>query len=182
MRLRLLFALLLGALAAAPVALADNYLKNADFKTGSQAWRGDGKAAYLKPDGTEGSESDPGAVPVMRLALSKGQPHAVFQEFTPRNAPGKLIIKLEVYAAIDFKRSVRTTDYQTEDSWPVPMNDFMVRVMPDYFQQTYDLKPGQWTKIEATLGSLIPADDRAILFLIPPGEGVVYLKAVSVTP
>src|SRR5580693_7739441 len=112
--------------ATASLALCDNYLKNTDFKEGSQCWRGDGQAAFLKPDGTEGEEGDPGAVPVIRVALSKGQLHSVFQEFQTADAPGKLHIKVEVYASVDFKRSNRASDYQTDDYMPMPNTDFMI--------------------------------------------------------
>ena len=79
-------------MSAASFALSDNYFKNGDLKEGSQGWHGDGRAAFLKPDGTEGDENDPGAVPVLRIALTRGQPRAIFQEFSPKDAPGKLHI------------------------------------------------------------------------------------------
>ena len=128
-------------------AIGDNYFKNADFKEGSQAWRGDGKAAFLKPDGTEGSEDDPGVIPVIRLSLSKGQAHSVYQEFQPQDAPGRLRIKVEVYASIDFKRSSHASDYATDDVMTIPNDDFGVRILPDYFQQPFHLVPGKWTKV-----------------------------------
>jgi hypothetical protein len=166
--------------AMASFALCDNYLKNADFKEGSQLWRGYGQATFLKPDGTEGSEDDPGAVAVIRLALSKNMVRTVFQEYNAQDAPGKVDIKVQVYASLDFKRSNRATDYDTDDNMPV--TDFMFRYLPDGFQQASDLKPGAWVTVAGTLNSPAPSTDRALVFMVPPGDGVIYIKNPSVTP
>jgi hypothetical protein len=164
----------------ASLALCDNYLKNADFKEGSQLWRGDGQAAFLKPDGTEGSENDPGAVPVIRLTLSKGQRRSVFQEFQMKDAPNKLHFKVQVYASVDFKRSTHASDYESDDY--IPNADFVFRFMPDYFQQTANLKPDEWVTVQGTWTSPTPSDGRAVYFIVPPGEGTIYIKNPSVTP
>jgi len=167
-------------LGMASLALCDNYLKNADFKEGSQLWRGDGQAAFLKPDGTEGSENDPGAVPVIRVALSKGQARDVYQEFQTRDVPGKLHFKVQVYASIDFKRSNHASDYQSDG--PMPNTDFMIRSLPEYYEQTAKLKPGEWVTVEGTWTSPMSSDNRTVYFMVPPGEGVIYIKNPSVTP
>ena len=164
----------------ASLGLADNYLKNTDFKEGSQLWHGDGQGAFLKPDGTEGSEDDPGAIPVIRIPLTKTQVHTVFQDFSTHDAPGKLHITLQVYASLDFKRSKVASDYQTDDG--MPNADFLLRYLPDYFEQTAKLKPGEWVTVQATYSSPQPLEDRRICFMVPPGEGVVYFKNPSVTP
>ena len=166
----------------APLALCDNYLKNADFKSGSQMWRGDGQAAFLKLDGSEGTENDAGAIPVIRLALAKGQTHSVYQEFHPHDAPSQLVITVEIYASPDFKRSQHSSDYQTDDWFPMPNRDFTIRLLPDYYQHSADLKPGEWVTVEGTWSYLTPADDRGVYFVVPPGDGVVYIKNPSVTP
>jgi hypothetical protein len=160
-------------------ALCDNYLGNADFKEGSQLWRGDGQAAFLRPDGTEGSEGDPGAVPVIRVALLKGRVRTVYQEFHTGGAPGKLQIKVEIYASVDFKRSNRARDYQTYDY--MPNTDFMMRMLPDYFEKTSELKPDEWVTVEGVCTSPMAGDNRSLYFIVPPGEGVIYIKNPSVT-
>jgi hypothetical protein len=164
----------------ASLALSDNYLKNADFKEGSQLWRGDGQAAFLKPDGTEGSETDSGVIPVIRLALSKGQARAIFQEFHPKDAPSRLHIQVQVYASIDFKRSKHASDYRADDS--MPNTDFLIRFLPDYYEKMADLKPGEWVTVQGTSMSSMPSDDRSVYFMVPPGDGVIYIKNPSVTP
>ncbi len=183
MRLLSRFILVAGLLVGmAPLAWCgnNNYLKNADFKEGSQIWRGDGQAAFLKPDGTEGSEGDPGAIPVLRLALSNGQARAVFQEFYPHDAPRKLKFKVQVYASIDFKRSNRASDYQSEDN--MPNADFLIRFLPDYFEHTASLKAGEWVTVTGSWDAMMASDDRALYFMVPPGEGVIYIKNPSLTP
>jgi hypothetical protein len=161
------------------VVLHADYLKNTDFKEGFQLWRGDGQAAFLNPDGTEGSEGDPGVIPVIKITLAKGHTHAVFQEFDAKDAPSKLHVKVEVYASADFKRSNRASDYNTDDF--MPNTDFAVRLMPDYYQQSSDLKPGQWVTVKYTWMSPTPADQRAVYFIVPPGDGTVYIRNPSVS-
>jgi hypothetical protein len=181
MRSFLLLVLATGlSMVIAPLALGDNYLKNADFKEGSQMWRGDGQQAFLKPDGTEGQDGDPGVTPVIRVNLSPGQRRVVYQEFQVHDSPATLHIKLDVYASIDFKRSTRADDYASDD--PMPNTDFMVRLVPEYFQQTFDtVKPGEWVTLKADWSSPQATEDRAIYYFIPPGVGVLYIKNPVVT-
>jgi len=145
-------------------------------------WHGDGQAAFLKPDGTEGAEGDPGVVPVLRVALAKGQRHFVYQEFNMQDAPAKLHIKVEVFASVDFKRSTHASDYQTDDWTPMPNADFLIRLMPDYYERTSSLKPGERVTAQVVWNSPMTADDHSVYFMVPPGDGVVYLKNPSVTP
>jgi len=163
-------------------SLQADYLKNTDFSEGSQCWRGDGQAAYLNADGTEGAEGDPGVTPVIKVVLSSGHPNYVFQEFSPQDAPAALHFSVQVYASVDFVRSKHASDYQIDDGEPMPTSDFMVRLMPDYNEQTATLKPGEWVTVSGTWTSPMTADDRSIYFFFPPGEGVVYIKNPSVTP
>ncbi len=164
----------------APSAMADNYLKNADFSEGSQLWRGDGQAAFLKPDGTEGQEGDPGVIPVIRVSLSRGGWHQVYQEFEVRNAPNSFHVSVQVYASIDFKRSTHAEDYVSDDY--IPNADFVLRMMPDYADHTSDLKPGEWVTVDTVARPYEASEDRSIFFFFPPGEGVIYIKNPSVTP
>jgi len=164
-------------------SLQADYLKNTDFSEGSQCWRGDGQAAFLNADGTEGNEGDPGVTPVIKVTLSSGHPHFVFQEFSPQDAPAALHFKVQVYASVDFARSTHASDYQLDDDyWSMPTADFVVRLMPNYYQRPFGLKPGEWVTIQGESSFPRPADDRAIYFFFPPGTGVVYIKNPSVTP
>jgi hypothetical protein len=167
-------------LGTVPMALGDNLLKNADFKEGSQLWRGDGQAAYLKPDGTEGSELDKDAVPVLRVALSRGMRRTVYQEFTMNTVVSELNVQVQVFASTDFKRSTHAEDYVSDGY--LPAADFGFRMMPDYSQRQAKLTPGEWVTAKATMSTYRPADSRIIYFIIPPGEGVIYLKNPSASP
>ena len=100
-----------------PFSVRAEYLSNTDFKEGSQAWHGDGQAAFLKPDGTEGSEGDPGAVAVIRILLSKSQPRAIYQDYTTPDHPRSQHIKVDVFASKDFKRSKFPNDYDSGINW-----------------------------------------------------------------
>jgi len=167
-------------LVTVPMALADNLLKNADFKEGSQLWRGDGQEAYLKPDGTEGSELDKDAVPVLRVSLSRGLRRVIFQEFRMKDAANQLHVSVQVYASIDFKRSSHAEDYQSDDY--IPNADFSVRMLPEFDERMSALKPGAWTTVKTTMMASQVSEDRAVYFFIPPGEGVVYIRNPSVSP
>ena len=159
--------------------LQADYLKNTDFKEGSQCWRGDGQAAFLKPDGTEGAEGDKGVIPVIKITLARSQSRAVFQEFQMKDTPGKLHIKVQVYASVDFKRSTHASDYQSDDY--MPNTDFLIR-LPDFYEKMTNLKPGEWVAVDCQWNSPPPADTRAVYFIVPPGDGVIYIKNPSVTP
>ena len=86
-----------------PLSLhAGDYLKNTDFKEGFQMWRGDGRTVFLKPDGTEGDENDPGAFPVLKIVLAKKKARVVYQDYKTADNPNTQNIRVEVYASIDF--------------------------------------------------------------------------------
>jgi len=166
-----------------PFSLQANYLQNADFKEDSQLWHGDGQAAFLLPDGTEGAEGDKGAIPVIRIHLSKGQSRVVYQEFQPKDTPARLHAHVQAFASLDFKRSQRASDYQSGDSLSnMPTADFLVRLLPEYLEKTINLKPGQWVDVTCQWKVPTPSDDRIIYFMVPPGEGTVYIRNPSVTP
>jgi len=162
-----------------PLSLHAEYLTNTDFKEGSQMWRGDGRTVFLRPDGTEGDENDPGAVPVMKIALSKWHSRSVFQDYKTPDNPNTQNVKVQVYASIDFKRSRFADDYVSDDY--VPNADFCIRLLPGELDSTSDLKPGEWVTVKGKLQSLTAANDRTICFLIPPGDGIIYLKQPSIT-
>jgi len=170
-------------LLTASSALCDNLLQNADFKAGTQGWHGDGKAVFLKPDGTEGSETDEGAIPVLRLSLAKGHPLSIYQIIRSKDALGALKLSVQVYASIDFKRSTHASDYLLQEEWlQMPVVDFMVRFMPDFWESDGTLKAGQWVTVGGEgLGSNA-ADVRSLFFVVPPGEGYVYIKNPTLTP
>jgi len=164
-------------------AFCDNLLQNADFKSGTQGWHGDGRAVFLRPDGTEGSETDTGAVPVLRLTLAKGHPLSVYQAIRSKDAIGKLNLSVQVYASIDFKRSTHASDYELEGEWlQMPVVDFMVRLMPDFWENDGSLKAGQWVTINGMWSAMTSAYERSIFFVVPPGEGYVYIKNPTLTP
>jgi hypothetical protein len=168
------------ALGAGPV-FGDDLLKNEDFKAGSQMWHGDGHVVYVKPDGTEGGEDDPGVVPAMKIALERYQAHAVYQELNTKPVLASVQVSVEVFASADFKR-VSVSDSVVVDSGSLMMHDFVIRVNPDLLESGSDLKPGEWTKTRATFDLLHAAGERGIYFLVPPGYGYVYLRNLSVTP
>jgi hypothetical protein len=164
-------------------AWCDNLLDNADFANGTQGWHGDGHVVYLKPDGTEGDQTDSGAVPVLKIVLAKGQPHAVYQTLRSKDAAsGTLHITVDVFASPDFKRSTHADDYATQDSFPMTVTDFLIRMQPDWWEQDSSLTVGNWKTVRADYGALQAVDGRTIYFQIPPGDGFVYLKNPVVTP
>lgn len=167
-------------LAAALLPLRAEYLRNTDFSEGSQLWRGDGQAAFIKPDGTECDGSDPDAIPVLRVVLAKGHPCAIRQDYLTPDNPRIQHLRVEVYASIDFKRSRFASDYESQDS--IPNADFCIRALPGSSDSNADLKPGQWVTVKGDVDSAPPSNQRTIVFMIPPGEGIVYIRNPSATP
>ncbi len=186
----MLAALILAAMM--PVTLQADYLKNSDFKEGSQLWHGDGQLAFLKPDGTEGAEGDPGAIPVLRLGLSKGHTHAIFQDYQTPDHPKTQHIRVEVFASLDFKRSKFAGDYTSELNWKagttvfvgndiVPNVDFWMGDTCYYVTKLANLKPGEWVTVDLTFDTTPGNDAHSVCFMVPPGEGAIYIKNPSAT-
>jgi hypothetical protein len=163
-------------------AFCDNLLTNTDFKNDSQGWHGDGHVVYLKPDGTEGDQTDTGVTPVLKIALAKGQPHAVYEVLRSKDAIGTLHASVEVFASTDFKRSTHADDYVVQDSFTMTVTDFMIRMSPDFWEQDASLTPGNWKTVHADYTALQAVDERAIYFQVPPGDGFVYIRNPALTP
>jgi hypothetical protein len=176
-----------------PITLRADYLTNTDFKEGLAGWHGDGESAFLNPDGTEGAEGDKGVIPVIKIALSKGSAHAVYQDYETKDSPATQHIRVEVFASPDFKRSTFASDYSPDINWKaggtwywsgeeVPKVDFWIRGSPGFLYKLADLKPGQWVTVDGRWDSAKPAQDRSVYFIVPPGDGMIYIRNPSVSP
>jgi len=175
------------------LSLQADYLTNTKLTEGLAGWRGDGEIAYLNPDGTEGAEGDKGVITVIKLTLSKGSVRSVYQEFDTKDHPTTQHLRVEVYASSDFKRSTFASDYSQDINWKpggtwywtgeaVPNVDFWIRGAPGYLYKLANLKPGAWVTVDGHWDTPPPADSRAIAFMVPPGNGVIYLRNPSATP
>ena len=174
-----------------PLSAHADYLVNADLSQGFACWHGDGEPVFLDPDGTEGSADDKGAVPAIRISLSKNEARSVNQEIETKDEPKSLHVKVEVYASADFKRSPFADDYSSDINWKssgtyygdqeTPNADFWIHDMPSTLYQLSDLKPGQWVTVECDFDASTPADERTVSFNVPPGVGTVYIRNASVT-
>jgi hypothetical protein len=176
-----------------PLSLQANYLINTDLSEGLAGWRGDGEAAFLNPDGTEGVEGDKGVIPVIKIALSKGEPRAVYQEYETKDDPKTQHLRIEVFASLDFKRSTFASDYSSDLNWhagqtwywtgeAIPNVDFWIRGAPGFLYKLANLKPGEWVTVDGRWDSPPPAEDRTVSFFVPPGDGAVYIRNPSATP
>jgi hypothetical protein len=186
-----LAALLLAAMTV--LSLQAEYLANTDLTEGIEGWHGDGEAAFLNPNGTEGAEGDPGVIPVIKIVLSSGNPHSVYQEYETRDNAKTQHVRVEVFASADFKRSKFPSDYSTNINWSpgqtwywsgdaVPNVDFWIRDAPGFLYKLAGLKPGQWVTVDGRWDSPPPSEDRTVAFVVPCGTGTVYLKKPSATP
>jgi hypothetical protein len=174
--------------------LRADYLKNTDFSDGLAGWHGDGEAAFLKANGTEGDEGDPGVTPVIKLPLSKGSSRSIYQDFETPDQPKTLQFKVDVYASSDFKRSASPDDYTPEISYEqpgsfwiwnvmgIPTCDFWICGAPGYTYKLANLQRRNWIIVKVNWNSVLDSEERTINFCVPPGDGVVYLKNPSVTP
>ncbi len=175
-----------------PLSLRADYIQNADLSQGFACWHGDGEPTFLDPDGTEGTADDKGAVPVIKITLSKDEPSSVYQDIETKDEPKSLKVRIEVYASGDFKRSPFADDYSSDINWKstgthyeseqeTPDADFWIHDMPSTIYALSDLKPGQWVTVECEFDASTPVDERTVSFCVPPGEGTVYIRNASVT-
>jgi hypothetical protein len=185
----------------APDPSRPNYLTNVDFKEGLSAWRGDPEIVFLKPDGTEGSESDEGAVAVLKLKLSPDGPKSIYQEFRARDNPGRFTFTVQIFPSADFQRNTSPESYTPELSntgdgeffeWAtfgILPTDFWIMAGPATFRDdepysyyiSANVVQKTWVTVSHTFGPLQKIDDRYIYFRVPRGSGVLYLKNPSVT-
>lgn len=176
-----------------PFSLRADYLKNGDMKDRLSDWRGDGEAAFLAPDGTEGAEGDKDVIPVIKITLSKGQPRSISQDYETKGNPATQHVSVEVYASADFKRSTFDSDYSSDINWKagstwywsagaIPKVDFWIRIAPGFCYKLANLKPGQWVTVDGRWDSSMPAEDRNVAFFVPPGDGTIYIRKASATP
>lgn len=159
-------------------------------------WHGDGESAYLKADGSEGSETDPNATPVTKLTLSHGQSRVVYREIDLRGNSYAVHVQIDLYASKDFQRSKFASDYTVteryktmwEDDIYSPDVDFWIRMGPGlqyfgWFYTTFGLKPGSWQTLKASWDQgQKPGERFTVNFCVPPGDGAVYLKNPVVSP
>jgi hypothetical protein len=173
-----------------PLVLQADLLKDNDMKEGVSVWKGDGQAAFLNPDGTEGAEGDKGVIQVVKMPLSKSTPRYIYQDYDAPPDLGSLNVSVEVYASADFKRSSFASDYSQDIHWKpggtwywvaeaVPNVDFWIRGSPGYQYKLASLKPGAWVTVKAKWDPGAPATDRSICFFVPPGEGTIYIRKAT---
>lgn len=109
-----------------------NYLANPEFGIDLSDWHGDGERAFLKSDGTEGSEADSDAVPVLKIALGRGQARYVSQEIDLSGKPAGVHVQVDVFASADFQRSKFSSDYTVNQRYQ-SMWQYQVQVIDSDF-------------------------------------------------
>ncbi len=168
--------------------LAADYLINGDFSQGLSGWHGDGEQVYLNPDGTEGSQTDPGVVPVIKIPLSRSESRFVYQEFDTPDTPKNLHFKVDIFPSGDFQRSTSDSDYtsQTADFssgmfmvWGVTAvlrTDFWIRATPMWHYKLANATPGKWVTVDYSFVNPSDANHQSVYFCVPPGQGAIYIK------
>lgn len=189
--LRLAWSLSLGLVFAIgdPGATHAELLKNTEFGNGKAHWKGGGQVVFVKPDGTEGTASDPGTVRALRISLKKKEPQSVYQEFATKDRPKTLKVTVQYMASPDFKRTEDEKLYSI--SWTsgtyfwtavvVPHADFWVRVSPGWLYRIGGQASTKWQTLQGTWNDALPVEERAIHFCVPAGEGNLYIKDPVVT-
>lgn len=164
-------------------------LKNTDFGSGKSHWKGGGQVVFVKPDGTEGAASDPGAVRALRISLKNKEPQSVYQEFPTKDRPKTLKVTVQYMASPNFKRTEDESLYSI--SWTsgtyfwsavvVPHADFWVRVSPGWLYRIGGQASATWQTLQGVWNDALPVEERAIHFCVPAGEGSLYIKDPVVT-
>lgn len=162
-------------------------IDNADFSLGKRGWLGDGKAVYFNSDGSVSETSSPGAVPGLKIELSKNSWREIKQSLRAKLDETAIAISIQVMADPTFKRAEKSKDYSNVDFgegggyvWSAlvyPECDFLIRVKDgSWFYRPLSLQPvGTWKNFSADFQKLSNRT-REIALLFPPGEGTVYLK------
>jgi hypothetical protein len=179
------------ALCALPVRAGEN-LANSDLKEGMAGWHGDGSLVFLNPDGTEGSEGDPGVTPVIKLELTRSGVRSVYQEVSVRDQSTQIAYKVEISAASKIVRSTSRDDYTSElfdyhtgdFHWTAIgtcNTDFWLRAGsdPNWYYVLGQPSVGQWTTVSGSASVDPNSNSLNVLYCVPPGEGAVYLRNPS---
>lgn len=177
-------------MAALPLAVRADFLKDNAMKEGLSVWKGDGEVAYLNPDGTEGAEGDKDVTQVIKIALSKSHPRYIYQDYEAPADLAHLNVTVDVFASLDFKRSKFPNDYSPDIHWTpgstwywsaeaVPNVDFWIRGSPGYQYKMAALKPGDWVTVKAGWDAGASATQRTVCFFVPPGDGAIYIRKAT---
>ncbi|PTX95068.1 hypothetical protein DB345_12285 [Spartobacteria bacterium LR76] len=160
---------------------------NPDFSKGKTGWMGDGKVVYFAADGTISETAAAGAVPGLKIELSKNEWKEVHQNLRPKQKDTEIQYSVQVMADPTFVRLPESKDYSDVDfrqgsgyAWSAlvyPKCDFLMRVHDDtWYYRPRSLTPlGTWKTFSESFPNL-KARQREIALLFPPGEGTIYVK------
>ena len=171
--------------AGATISLKADPLKNGDLKDGLTYWHGDGQLAYLKDDGTEGSEGDLNVTPVIKIPLSHGHRGVVYQEFDSRENQPQVNIQLDLMGSPDFKNLSKPMGPNEEGSaleqYPRVPWDFQFLFLPNFPADSCKMSIGKWKTWKGEAQWAAHGDRYKLMFIVPPGEGAVYIRNLSLS-
>jgi len=174
-------------------ALAKDF-ENGDFAKGKNGWLGDGKVVYLDAAGAASETQTPGSIPAVAIDLSKTQFKEITQKFETPEGTGALTVEVTYKASPDFKLNDKSSKFTKDNSWSpgttwywsglvFPKVDLCIRLdKPDgYSYRLSSVQPGSdWKTLHFRWDNVGSKKDVKLSVIVPPGDGMFYLRSVAV--
>ncbi len=170
--------------------------ENGDFAKNKNGWLGDGKVVYLDAAGAVSETQTPGANTAIAIDLSKTQFKEITQKFETREGTGALEVEVVYKGSPDFKLNDKSTKFTKDNTWSpgttwywsglvFPKVDLCIRLdKPDgYSYRLSAVQPGSdWKTLRFRWDNVGAKKDVKLSVIVPPGDGVFYLRSVRVSP
>lgn len=177
-------AVLLALTLALTTASAEELLKATDFTAGKGAWQGPGEIVALTPGDATSA--------VLRVKLVKNRWSVLEHRIRPGKAMSGAALRLELQSSADFTPLPESKEYAPEDfreggEYKVPSRIFpetpLLIQLSDgghWHYRPIALKASSgWQTITAKFSHLKPKGSETLAICLPPGEGSVDIKSVS---
>lgn len=182
-----------GAFLLAGAVIAKDF-KNGDFADGKSPWLGDGAVVYVKPDGTVSSTKSDDAVPVMEIKLNSTQFREISQKFETGKDTGALQVEVSFKASPDFLLNGKSTKFTRDNTWGpgtlwywtglvYPKVDLCLRLdkWDGFCYGLEKVQPGaDWKTMKVRWDNIGAKKDVKLSLLVPPGNGTILIKSVTV--
>lgn len=175
---------LLALFLALSAASAEELLKATDFAGGKGAWQGSGEIVFLTPGDT--------TTAVLRVKLAKNRWSVVEQRVRLGKGVSGAALRLELQTSSDFAPLTGSKEYAPEDfreggEYTAPSRLFpkapLLLQLSDGGGWLYRPKAlkavSGWQTITASFAHLKPKPSETLAICLPPGEGSVDIKTVS---
>ncbi len=165
-------------------AVAEELVKSTDFTAGKAAWQGPGEVVFLTPGDK--------ATAVLRVKLAKNRWSVLEHRLRPGKGMTGASLRLELQSSADFAPLPESKEYAAEDFREGGEYKAAERLFPEtplllqlsdgghWHYRPIALKASSgWQTITAKFSHLKPKATETLAICLPPGEGSVDIKSVS---